>query len=63
MCEWAGYVLPSERGPDEVHIPVNLGAVPEALNVGGIDSYGVGQSANPDAITYWRRKDLVRLVV
>lgn len=62
-CEWAGYVSPSERGPDEVHIPVNLGAVPEELNIGGIYSYGVDKSANADAITGWRRKDLVRLVV
>lgn len=46
-----------------MHIPVNLGAVPEELNIGGIYSYGVDKSANADAITGWRRKDLVRLVV
>lgn len=40
-----------------MHIPVNLGTVPEELHIGGIDSYGVAQSANPDAITGWRRKD------
>lgn len=57
MCEWAGCVSPSEGSPDEVHIPVNLGAVPEELNIGGIYSDGVDQSANPDTITGWRRKD------
>lgn len=57
MWEWAGYGSPSEGRPDEVHIPVNLGAVPEELNIGGIYSYGVDQSPNPDAITDWRRKD------
>lgn len=56
MCERAGFFSPSERGPEEVHVPVNLGAVPEALNVGGVHSYGVDQGANPDAITDWRRK-------
>lgn len=50
------FLSPSERGPEEVHVPVNLGAVPEALNVGGVHSYGVDQGANSDAITDWRRK-------
>lgn len=58
-----GYISPSERDPDEVHIPINLGAVPEGLHIGGINSYGVDQSTNPNAITDWRTKNLVRPIV
>lgn len=54
----AGYVSPSERGPNEVHVPVNLGAVPEQLHVGGIYSNGVRQPAHADAVTGWRRETL-----
>lgn len=57
LYKWnRGYVSPSERDPDEVHIPINLGAVPEGLHIGGIYSYGVDQSTNPNAITDWRTK-------
>lgn len=45
-----------------MQVPINLGTVPEELNIGGIDSYGVDQSADPDAVTRCRGKDFVRLV-
>lgn len=57
MCEGAAHASPSEGGADELHVPVNLGAVPEELHVGGVYSYGVDQRANVDAITGWRRAD------
>lgn len=44
-------VSPSEGGLNDGHISIDLGAVPEELNIGGIDGHGVDQSTNPNAIT------------
>ena len=53
---------PSKGGLDKGHGPVDLGAVFEGLDVGGVDGDGVGQSAGADSITDWKKgKTLVRL--
>lgn len=47
-------VSPCEGGLDDGHVPVDLGAVPEGLDVGGINGHGVHQSADADAVAGWR---------
>lgn len=47
---------PSKGGLDKGHGPIDLGAVSEGFDVGGVDGYGVDQSAGPDSITDWKKR-------
>ena len=47
---------PDEGGLDERDVPVDLRAVPEGFDVGGVDGQSVGQSADPDSVTGWRKR-------
>ncbi len=49
-------VSPREGGFDEGDVPVDLCAIPEGLDVGGVHSHGVDESTNADSITGWRKR-------
>lgn len=47
---------PSEGGFKDDDVAVDFGAVLKQVNVGGVDSDGVDQSAEPDPVTCCRRE-------
>lgn len=51
---------PFEGDPQDGDVPVDLGAVPERLDVGGVDGDGVDQSAHTQAVTGCRERQWSR---
>lgn len=48
-------ISPSKGGLKEGDVSVDLGAVPEGFDVGGVDGHGLGECTHTDSVAGWRK--------